>query len=69
LILSKIYNDKFLIEDIKGYLIPAFKKLQGLKDFFQTLVYEADLYSKKVVSKILNYIKPALKDNGFLSIV
>ncbi len=45
-----------MIEDIKGYLIPAFKKLQGLKEFFQTLVYEADLYSKIVIDKFLNRI-------------
>ena len=33
-ILRKIFIDGYQIEDVKGYLIPAFKWLKGILDFF-----------------------------------
>ncbi len=56
MIVQKIYFEKFQIEELKGYIIPAFKKITGMKSFLNILAQESDQFGQVIINLIQKHL-------------
>jgi hypothetical protein len=49
MIVQKLYYERYQIDELKGYIIPAFKKTPGIKAFINIVAKESDLFAKTLI--------------------